>query len=74
MVEIYELVDINKYVFFWNFIKFIINSLLNKLLLYTFFDNIVIFIGNWLEIWLGIFFIIVLYKFDKKWVINSDVS
>lgn len=74
MVEIYELVDINKYVFFWNFIKFIINSLLNKLLLYTFFNNIVIFIGNWLEIWLGIFFIIVLYKFDKKWVINSDVS
>lgn len=74
MVEIYELVDINKYVFFWNFIKFIINSLLNKLLLYTFFDNIVIFIGNWLEIWLGIFFIIVLYKFDKKWVIDSDVS
>lgn len=74
MVEIYELVDINKYVFFWNFIKFIINSLLNKLLLYKFFDNIVIFIGNWLEIWLGIFFIIVLYKFDKKWVINSDVS
>lgn len=74
MVEIYELVDINTYVFFWNFIKFIINSLLNKLLLYTFFDNIVIFIGNWLEIWLGIFFIIVLYKFDKKWVINSDVS
>lgn len=74
MVEIYELVDINKYVFFWNFIKFIINSLLNKLLLYSFFDNIVIFIGNWLEIWLGIFFIIVLYKFDKKWVINSDVS
>lgn len=74
MVEIYELVDINKYVFFWNFIKFIINSLLNKLLLYMFFNNIVIFIGNWLEIWLGIFFIIVLYKFDKKWVINSDVS
>lgn len=74
MVEIYELVDINKYVFFWNFIKFIINSLLNKLLLYTFFNNIVIFIGNWLEIWLGIFFIIVLYKFDKKWVIDSDVS
>lgn len=74
MVEIYELVDINTYVFFWNFIKFIINSLLNKLLLYKFFDNIVIFIGNWLEIWLGIFFIIVLYKFDKKWVINSDVS
>lgn len=74
MVEIYELVDINTYVFFWNFIKFIINSLLNKLLLYTFFNNIVIFIGNWLEIWLGIFFIIVLYKFDKKWVINSDVS
>lgn len=71
--NVHELADINTHVFLRNFIKFIINSSLNKSLLHKSSDNIATFTGNWLETWLGTSFITVLYKFDKKWVTNSDV-